>query len=115
MKKIINQVNIFFLIGLSISTFSICHANNYDPPSFSEGEDYKFVREKMIQFGWKPFHSNDADKCEKGDKRCEGRPEMEACAGTGLANCKFLWVKGSKKVAICTIGEVAKFDGMCDF
>jgi hypothetical protein len=40
-----------------------------------------------------------------GDTRCQGRPEMEACAGTGMANCNFLWKKDGKTIAVYTIGE----------
>jgi hypothetical protein len=94
---------------------SVSYAENNESPSFKKGEPYKVVRDKMVQLGWKPFHSESADECTKGDIRCEGRPEMEACAGTGMANCKFLWVKESKKIAICTIGENASFDAVCTF
>jgi hypothetical protein len=39
---------------------------------------------------------------------------MEACAGSGMANCRFLWEKGKKKVAICTVGEDVVYDGICN-
>lgn len=81
-------------------------------PRLKKGESYRSVRAKMIKAGWKPFHSPDADKCAAGDKRCEGRPEMESCAGTGLGNCKFLWKRRGKTVAVFTIGEGnAKYNG----
>lgn len=75
-------------------------------PRFRKGEDYAKVRVKMMRAGWKPYHAKDADQCMDGDSRCQGRPEMHACAGTGLANCEFLWKRGSKQVAIYTVGEV---------
>lgn len=85
-----------------------------DTPVFKKGEDYGTVRTKMIKNGWKPFHAPDADKCEVGDSRCAGRPEMSSCAGTGMANCKFLWKKASRTVALCTVGEDrAVFDAVC--
>ena len=74
-------------------------------PPLKEGEDYGAVRTKMIKAGWKPFHAPDADECGSRDARCANRPEMVACAGTGLANCKFLWKKNSRTVALCTAGE----------
>jgi hypothetical protein len=85
-----------------------------DVPSFEKGEDYGAVRAKMIKAGWKPFHAPDADTCGAGDSRCTGRPEMVACAGTGLANCKFLWKKGARMLALCTAGELtARLDVVC--
>ena len=86
-----------------------------DLPQFKKGESYTSVRAKMIKSDWTPFHSSDADACSEGDKRCEGRPEMEACAGTGMANCRFLWKKNGKTTAICTVGEEDNvFSGICN-
>ena len=83
-------------------------------PPFKTGESYARVRTTMIRAGWKPFHSDDADRpCYDSDPRCEGRPAMESCAGTGLANCRFLWRKGRKSAAICPIGEAAVFASIC--
>jgi hypothetical protein len=65
----------------------------------------------MLKAGWKPFHSPDADECA-GDTRCEGRPEMVSCSGTGKAFCKFLWTKSGKTVGIITSGEDAAFNGI---
>lgn len=80
-------------------------------PKFKKGEAYKSVREKLIKAGWTPFKSKDADKCYEGDERCEGFPEMEACAGTGLGNCRYLWKKGGKTLAIFTISDSPIYDG----
>ena len=57
----------------------------------------------MIEAGWKPFHAENAQECL--DSRCEGRPEMEICAPTGMANCNFLWKKDGKIIVIGTVGE----------
>jgi hypothetical protein len=85
-------------------------------PQFQKGESYADVRTKLLKAGWQPFHSSDAEACEEGDPRCQGRPEMESCAGTGLANCKFLWKKQDKVLAICTVGEeIAVFDSVCSY
>lgn len=80
-------------------------------PRFKKGESYKSVRIKMIKAGWSPFRSPDADACGEGDKRCLGRPEMYSCAGTGMANCSFVWKKGSKFLMILTVGEIAVYSG----
>lgn len=74
-------------------------------PKFKKGEDYKNVRIKMIKAGWKPFHAKNSYKCDSGDTRCEGRPEMFNCSGTGLGFCEFLWKYGGKTLAIYTVGE----------
>ncbi len=98
-------ITILLVCSLFISNL----AQSSGLPKLRKNESYKSVRAKMIKAGWKPYQSPDADKCSKGDKRCEGRPEMESCAGTGLANCKFLWKRQSKTVAIFTIGEDAVY------
>jgi hypothetical protein len=86
-----------------------------DLPVFKKGDDYGAVRNKMIKAGWTPYHAPDADACREGDARCAGRPEMVACAGSGLANCKFLWKKKSETVALCTTGEgKAVFSSVCE-
>ena len=85
-------------------------------PNFTDSESYSSVRTKMINAGWEPFHAPDADQCSETDKRCIGRPEMVSCAGTGRANCKFLWKKNDNIAAICTVGEEdATFDVICSY
>jgi len=74
-------------------------------PKFKKGENYASVRTKMLKAGWKPYHSKDADPCDRSDTRCYGRPEMVTCSGTGRAFCKFLWKKNGKIVGINTQGE----------
>jgi uncharacterized protein YecT (DUF1311 family) len=74
-------------------------------PAIQTDESYASVRQKMLQAGWTPFHADTADVCAPDDNRCKDRPEMLACAGTGLANCKFLWQKDGKTIAISTVGE----------
>ncbi len=74
-------------------------------PYFKKGENYAKIRIKMLKAGWKPFHAADSDKCQDGDSRCAGRPEMHVCAGTGLGNCEFYWKRKGKLLAIYTVGE----------
>ena len=101
-------LTIFCLIAL----FSlVVFAQKNGLPVFKKGQSYSSVRTKMLKAGWKPFHAEDADECMSGDKRCEDRPEMESCAGTGMANCRFLWKRKDKTVVIFTIGEEANYDG----
>ena len=93
-----------------------CQENTEQPesaklPTFIENESYSSVRNKLLAAGWQPFHAPDADTCLKEDERCKGRPEMEACTGTGLGNCRFLWIKNAEKASISTIGDNTIFDG----
>lgn len=89
--------------------------NTGDLPSFKEGDSYSGIRKKLLDAGWQPYHSPDADACSAGDSRCESYPEMEACAGTGLGNCRFLWKHKDKTLAIFTIGDGdPSFSGMED-
>jgi hypothetical protein len=107
-----------YLPAIVIALFSThllaCHHTSA-LPHFDENEPYSSVRMKMLQAGWVPFHAQDANTCIEGDLRCEGRPEMQVCAGTGLANCKFLWQKEETITAICTIGEDAVIDSLCEY
>ena len=102
------------LLALLIGFTQISLAQAANLPHFKKHESYTSVRSKMIKSGWKPFHSEDANTCSEFDPRCKGRPEMEACAGSGMANCKFLWKKNGKITAICTVGVDAIFDGICN-
>jgi len=78
---------------------------NYGLPRLKKGETYKSLRVRMIRAGWKPYHAPNADQCMIDDERCAGRPEMEVCAGTGNAACRFLWKRRGRTVAIITEGE----------
>jgi len=86
--------------------------NEAPRPSFEKGEAYAKVREKLLSEGWQPYTSRFSDKCMQGDRRCEGRPEMEACSGTGAANCKFVWQRGEHMLSIFTVGMDAEFQSL---
>lgn len=96
------------VIGLTEASLAL------EMPKFKVGQDYGAIRKRMLKLGWHPYHHKEAQTCSDIDTRCIERPEMIACAGTGDANCKFLWRKGRKMIAICTVDDPAKFDGMCD-
>jgi hypothetical protein len=102
----------FFLsLVLVFSLFTLNFAQNSGLPKFKKNENYKNVRAKMLKAGWKPAASADADECMKGDERCQGRPEMDSCAGTGMANCAFRWKRKNKIVMIFTVGEDTIYSG----
>lgn len=107
MKKLF-QITALVLCFSSFGQFTFAQTGL---PKFKQGESYTSVRKKMLKAGWKPYTSPEADKCLEGDKRCEGRPEMESCAGTGEANCAFLWKRKGKTISIFTKGEDANYSG----
>ena len=74
-------------------------------PSFPKRTAYGEARATLIGLGWAPVKLPDADTCDEGDERCQGRPEMLSCSGTGRANCAFTWKKGDSLVQINTYGE----------
>jgi hypothetical protein len=74
-------------------------------PKIAKGTPYGQARQTLMKQGWKPVVSPGADKCLEGDVRCEGRPEMLSCAGTGLAHCLFVWRQGSQVIEVGTIGD----------
>src|SRR5690606_25732329 len=82
-------------------------------PEFKAGDDYKtIVRPKMLTEGWKPYSSPEADQCGSGDPTCDEFPEIEACAGTGLGNCKFTWIKDDKIVNVFTVDDPQVFQSL---
>ena len=84
-------------------------------PPFSRTESYAQVRVVLLRDGWQPLISKDADECIEGDSRCEGRPEMQTCSGSGLAMCRFGWQRDGQQLMICTAGEEqAKFYSVCE-
>ncbi len=74
-------------------------------PRFPKNTLYADARKSLIAIGWQPIHLTDSDKCSETDNRCKGRPEMEACAGTGMANCSFVWKRGDTMINVSTVGE----------
>lgn len=84
-------------------------------PRFTQGQTYEQVRETLLHDGWQPVISKNADVCQDGDTRCQGRPEMQSCGGTGLAMCRFAWQRDGQLLTICSFGEeVAMFHSICD-
>lgn len=84
-------------------------------PPFAQGEPYAQLRVVLLRDGWQPVISEDADKCMEDDSRCQGRPEMESCSGSGLAMCRFTWQREGQRLAVCTTGEnEAKFYSICE-
>lgn len=69
------------------------------------GQDYGKARAALLRQDWQPVTLPDADRCMASDQRCAGRPEMHACAGTGLAPCIFIWRRRATTIEVVTEGE----------
>jgi hypothetical protein len=78
-------------------------ANNAELPQLTKQESYTSVRNKLIAYGWAPYHSNDAAGCDTFDERCKGRPEMEACSDVDQGPCAWLWEKDKRIIVVNTI------------
>jgi len=88
--------------------------NRHPVPPFARTESYAQVRMVLMRDGWQPVVSKEADQCMEGDTRCEGRPEMQTCSGSGLAMCRFRWQRDGQQLTICTAGEEqAMFHSVC--
>lgn len=72
-------------------------------PILKKFTPYSVARERLLKSGWQPVINAGADPCEKGDERCEGKPEMQSCAGVAEANCVFLWKKNGRVREISAI------------
>jgi len=81
-------------------------------PHFAKSVPYATARARLIQSGWHPGEPRNPDACEKGDGRCEGRPEMQSCAGTAEANCQFLWQKTGTLIVVSTKADPPVVDGV---
>lgn len=78
-------------------------------PSFSEGEAYSSVRQKMLTAGWKHYTSVESIcKSEEEAKKiseCKETPELQSCAGNALNQCEFTWSDGQRIATIETFGD----------
>ncbi len=106
----LTKSNIFLTAFIIFTLFTATFAQTTGLPKIRKGETYKSVRVKMIKAGWKPYRTPEASVCSENDERCQGRPEMEDCTGTGLGNCRFVWKKKGKIVRIFTIGDDTRYD-----
>ena len=100
------------LLGLTL--FPACLALAAETlPKLRSGQDYGDARQSLILQGWRPVTLPGAEACATGDNRCAGRPEVFACAGTGMASCLFTWQRRGTIIAVTTVGEEqAVFDRM---
>lgn len=77
--------------------------------SLRQGMPYAEARETLLGGGWQairyPWMTADA-RCAGRDEICQAYQETDACAGTGLAQCKFMFRDGQGGyLGVVTIGE----------
>jgi hypothetical protein len=84
------------------------------------GLPYPEARQRLIELDWYPVRSHryPEDLAPGREKAIWnfGFQEIEACAGTGLANCTFKWSSADGKIlTVYTIGEeIAEFNSDWD-
>lgn len=80
-------------------------AQTADLPTLKQGSLYASARMSLMKQGYSPVRS-DGSGCRFGrEDVCKAYPEAEACAGTGLGNCLFVWRRGKQRIEVMTIGE----------
>jgi hypothetical protein len=96
---------ISLLVSFLLTTNNASADNNSVPtaiPKIEMQTPYAKVRQTMLEYGWKPYHSINALPCDASDARCQGRPEMQACSDVDLGQCSWLWKKNGHIVLIKT-------------
>jgi hypothetical protein len=71
------------------------------------GMTYKEVRARLAELGFAPDSpSKDMKRCGSRKAICRKYPEVEACAGTGAAPCRFAFkYPRGRKIVVITQGE----------
>jgi hypothetical protein len=79
-------------------------------PSIKAGTPYAQARKQMLSAGFAPYHVGTyrlvKTPCVGREDVCGTYPEAADCAGTGNADCEFLFSKGRETIVmIHTVGE----------
>lgn len=97
------------LIAIMLATAPAYGEASERLPRFPRNTEYGNARQSLMALGWQPIKLEGADECMSGDDRCEGRPEMHTCSGTGMAFCAFTWRRRDTLIEIITAGEGPAF------
>jgi hypothetical protein len=97
------------LLAVALSCASVTALAAGPLPSFERDVPYGTVRNALLAQGWQPVRLPDADRCGPRDSRCQGRPEMTSCSGTGRAPCLFTWRKDARTIEVVTEFEDGGF------
>jgi hypothetical protein len=74
-------------------------------PTFPKRTLYSEARTALLALGYQPVHLPDADTCDPRYDASRCFPEREACAGTGMAPCNFVWRRAERVIVVGTIGD----------
>ncbi len=100
MKKVIPFSFVFSFLFLLKSTPIIA----LPLPSFYQGMPYGEARQKMLELGWQVPLINNSQDCQSMVEICKNYPEVEACSGTGLGFCLFVFTDSNGKRFKITTG-----------
>jgi hypothetical protein len=104
MKNILSRLPAVVLVCVGVTAMAA------EPlPAFKRDKPYSDVRIALLASGWQPVRLPDADRCGSRDTRCQGRPEMTSCSGTGRAPCLFTWRKDTRTIEVVTEREDGGF------
>ncbi len=102
----------FALVALMAGPASAADGLSLQSGEIKTGMTYGEARERLIEDGWVP-----AGTCEGDAFVCNpAYPELDSCAGTGTAPCRFAWKAGEgvatkdglTTIAVITEGERGK-------
>lgn len=100
------------LAGLVLAPAQAAESLTLQSGEVKTGMTYGEARERLIEDGWLP-----AGACEGDAFLCNpAYPELDSCAGTGTAPCRFQWKAGEgvatgdgvTSIAVITEGERGK-------
>ncbi len=79
-------------------------------PGLSLGMHYAQAHAKLLSLGYVPYqprgpHLMTGPPCEGREEICRVYPETAACAGTGEAQCAFLFIREQEFVEVETVNE----------
>ncbi|MER9234199.1 hypothetical protein NKI56_19220 [Mesorhizobium sp. M0622] len=98
------------VLGLLLGISQVSAGSREDAyDALRQGMEYPQARKLLVTGGWQAVRYPWA----KAEERCGGRSdicnafqEAEACAGTGMAQCRFRYVDGKgKALIVITVGE----------
>ena len=85
---------LIYALSLSASLVSVQKALGLPLPHINQNQSYRALRQELIDMGWQPATfelENEFETVRNHIHQVEGWHEIEACSGTGLGFCKFIF------------------------
>lgn len=88
-----NKGNKLFVAALSIVTsiFPFQQVLGLPVPHINQNQPYRELRSELIKIGWQPGVFQPSGIITETIQQTEGWNEVEACSGTGLGFCRFVF------------------------